>query len=100
MVVSETIRDAQQRLAEACMKLSLSPQSAAISAYVSVIQLTAQVNALIEYTAPYELDADGAPIMTGPYDELLLKQLTAQTEAFEQHVRKPQILTSSSALNG
>lgn len=101
MVVSETIRDAQQRLATACMQLNLSPQSAAISAYVTMIQLTAQVNALIEYTAPFELDAGGIPIMKATFEELLLTQLAAQADAFEAHARKPQIITSSNGvLNG
>jgi hypothetical protein len=60
--VQEEINRGQRRLIDACMKVPLQPGGHAISAYVNSTLLGAQVAALVEYTAPFELDSEGAPM--------------------------------------
>jgi hypothetical protein len=84
--LDEEIARAQQNLIRACMQVKLKDNGHAISAYVNTTLLGAQLAALVEYTQPFELDADGAPIMKGTYQELLIKHLNARAELFLSQV--------------
>src|SRR5208282_6732409 len=88
------ILSAQERLANACLRLPMNPQNAGITAFVNVSLLSAQVSALVEYTAPFELDDGGSPIMKATYEELLLKHLTQRSELIENTAKeKPRIIS-------
>ncbi len=41
------------------------------------------VAALVEYVKPFELDADGIPIMKATFEELLVKHLNDRAKLFE-----------------
>lgn len=85
---------AQKRLADACMKLPMNPQTAGISAFVNGAILNAKITALIEYTAPYELDETGNPVMKATFEETLLKHLERDAGQLEGAVKnQPRILT-------
>jgi hypothetical protein len=96
MEETDEINRAQRRLIDACMKVPLQPGGHAISAYVNSALLSAQVAALVEYTQPFELDAQGSPIMKGTYQELLIKHLNSRAELFEQSIKEaPRIQIAS-----
>lgn len=92
--LADHLKLAQQRLADACMKLPMNPQSAGISAFVNGAVLNAKISALIEYVAPFELDDTGSPIMKATFEETLLKHLERDAGQLEGAVREqPRILT-------
>ena len=88
----DPIQAAKQRLAQACMQQPMTPQGASISAYVNTTLLSAHVQALIEYTAPLEIDADGNPQLKGTFDDLLLKCLIAKAEVFERTAKEAPLI--------
>ena len=98
--ITDHLKLAQQRLADACMKLPLNPQNAGISAFVNGAILNAKVNALIEYVEPFTLDATGAPIMKATFDETLLKHLEKDADQLETRVREAPRIVSTSAVAG
>jgi hypothetical protein len=85
---NEEIARGQRRLIDACMKVPLQPGGHAISAYVNSTLLGAQVAALVEYTAPFDLDSDGNPIMKGTFQELLVKHLNERAAMFENTAKE------------
>lgn len=92
---------AEKRLAAAAMALGLNPQSAAVSAFVQGVLLNTRVDALIEYTAPFELDEGGSPIMKGTFEEVLMRHMVKRADAFEKAAQTPKILAPNGAmLNG
>jgi len=92
---------AEKRLCDAAMKLAMNPQSAGLSAFFNSLLLSCRVDALVEYTKPFELDADGNPIMKGRFEEILLAKLTAQAEKFEATAAAPRLVAANGiALNG
>lgn len=80
--MEDEISRAQRVLIDACMKVPMQANGHAISAYVNTTLLGAQIAALVEYTAPFELDDTGTPIMKATYQELLIKHLTQRAELF------------------
>jgi hypothetical protein len=80
--MEEEIACGQRRLIDACMRVPMQPGGHAISAYVNTTLLGAQIAALVEYTQPFELDAQGAPIMKATYQELLIKHLNERAALF------------------
>lgn len=99
-LASEHIKLAQKRLAEACMKLPLNPNNAGISAFVNGALLNAKVNALVEYTAPFELGADGQPIMKGTFEEILLKMLERDAVQLENAIREQPRIAVAQTVGG
>ena len=94
--LADHLKLAQKRLADACMKLPLHPNNAGISAFVNGAILNAKINALIEYTAPFEFDESGSPVMKATFDETLLKHLERDAEQLEGAVREaPRIVTTT-----
>ena len=81
--VDDPIALGQRRLIDACMKQRMKPEGFALSAYINTTLLAAKVDALAEYTAPFELDASGSPIMKATYEELLVKHLNYRAQLFE-----------------
>lgn len=80
----DTVKAAQQRLAEACMKQAMTPQGVAISAYINGVINGVGLQALIELsteTVVYETTKSERFI------ELLIKNLDAKTDVFEQTAR-------------
>jgi hypothetical protein len=101
MLMKEQIAEAEQKLAAAGMQLGLNPQSAGVSAFLNALLLSVRVDALIEYVQPFELDAQGAPIMKGTWEELHLKHLLLACNKLEAAVAKPRIMSANGAvLNG
>src|ERR1700684_3030180 len=86
--IQEDINRAQRRLIDACMKVPLQPGGHAISAYVNSTLLGAQVAALVEYTQPFELDAEGNPIMKTTFQEMLIKHLNERAGMFENTAKE------------
>lgn len=82
--MQDEINRCQRKLIDACMKVPMQSNGHAVSAYVNTTLLGAQMAALVEYTAPFELDASGSPIMKATYEELLIKHLTSRAELFEK----------------
>jgi hypothetical protein len=80
--LQEEINRSQRKLIDACMKVPLQKDGFAVSAYVNSTLLGAQMAALVEYTAPFELDSSGTPIMKATYQELLIKHLNQRAELF------------------
>ena len=86
---------AEKRLYEATMKIGITPQSAGVSAFVNSILQSCRIDALIEYTKPFELDADGNPIFKATFEEILTRRLTVQAEAFEAAASKPRLVAAN-----
>lgn len=82
MSIDEQIALAQRKLIDACMKVPIDKSNYGVSAYVNGTLLGAQVAALVEYTAPFELDDQGTPIMKATFQEILVKHLEARAQLF------------------
>jgi len=82
------------------MKLPLHPQNAGISAFVNGAILNAKMNALIEYTAPFELDESGSPVMKATFEETLLKHLERDAEQLENAVREAPRIAVAATVGG
>jgi hypothetical protein len=86
---------AEKRVVDAASKLGMNPQSAGISAFFNSVLLACRVDALIEYTKPFELDAEGAPIMKATFEEVLMRKLEAQAEKFESSAAQPRLVLAN-----
>jgi hypothetical protein len=85
---TEEIERSQRRLIDACMKVPLQPGGHALSAYVNSTLLGAQIAALVEYTAPFELDEHGLPILKATYHDMLIKHLNQRAQLFESSAKE------------
>jgi hypothetical protein len=99
---SSPLADAEKRLFQACLKLGMTPQSAAVSAFVNSIMLGAKIDALAEYVQPFELDETGTPIMKATLDELLIKHLGIKADGIDKALSSGPRLVSANGvgLNG
>ena len=93
-VEADPVRVAEKRLFEAALKLGMTPNAAAVSAFVNGLITNCKVDALVEYTAPFELDEEHRPILRGTFAELYLGQLTTKIAGIEQAIAKPRLVTA------
>jgi hypothetical protein len=92
---------AEKRVCEAASKLGMNPQSAAVSAFYNTLLMSCRIDALIEYTKPFELDGEGNPVMKGTYEEILMRKLEACAEKFEATAVQPRLVAANgNILNG
>lgn len=99
---TDDIERGQRRLIDAAMKVPMPNQGHALSAYINMTLLGAQVAALVEYTAPFELDESGTPVMKATYQEILVKHLNDRAALFENASKEaPRIqIAGNIAANG
>jgi hypothetical protein len=92
---------AEKRLCDAASKIGMNPQSAGLSAFFNSLLLACRVDALIEYTAPFELDEHGTPLMKATFNEILLRKIEAQSQKFESLGTQPRLVAANgNMLNG
>jgi hypothetical protein len=91
---------AQKRLAEAALKQPMTPQGAAISAFVNTTLLTCKVDALVQWCVESagNLDLALPCSATQRFEHILIEKLNAKADIFENTAREaPRILSAAHA---